>query len=118
VGRDSDAVALLAPLATRDSADREVLRALGIAAARAGDRATAARMSARLAAATGRDSALFLHDRAAIAAALGDGDGAVTLLRQAFARGLRFIDLQLHQDPAFAALRGTPAFEALVRPRP
>jgi TolB-like protein len=118
LGRDREAAARLAALVAADSTVDDPLFYLGVAAARLGDRTTAARMSARLAALPGRDSMYFDYARAAIAAQLGDRAAALALLRQAFVRGLAVANGRLHADPPFDPLRGDPAFEALVRPKP
>jgi serine/threonine protein kinase/tetratricopeptide (TPR) repeat protein len=52
--------------------------------------------------------------RARIAAAMGDRDGAVARLREAFAQGLPY-GVELHRDIDFKSLRGYPPFEQLVR---
>jgi predicted Zn-dependent protease len=117
LGRDGDAQRLLAALAAADSADAGALRHLGVAAARAGDRAAAERAAARIARLTGRDSAVFLYDRAAVAANLGDPTGAIRLLQQSLARGLSFMGDRFHPDPALAPLVGRPDYEAITRPR-
>jgi TolB-like protein len=118
LGRDREAAVRLAALVAADSTVDDPLFYLGVAAARLGDRTTAARMSARLAALPGRDSMYFDYARAAIAAQLGDRAAALALLRQAFVRGLAVANGRLHADPPFDPLRGDPAFEALVRPKP
>jgi hypothetical protein len=53
--------------------------------------------------------------RARIAAALGENDRALALLRAALAEGFWYPG-QLHSDPAFARLRDTPAFRTVTRP--
>jgi len=53
---------------------------------------------------------------AAVAALRQEPDGAVTMLRRAFADGLPF-ELFLHTDPHLQRLRGHPPFDALMRPR-
>jgi tetratricopeptide (TPR) repeat protein len=55
---------------------------------------------------------------AALAAAGGDRDGALAALARAIALDPSPYRMRARTDPAFAALRGDPAFEALVRPRP
>lgn len=64
------------------------------------------------------------HARAQIAAILGEREGAVSLLRDAFAEGLRYdmygpyrLRSFNHALPEFAQLRGYPPFEELVRPK-
>lgn len=55
--------------------------------------------------------------RARVAAQLGDEAGAVELLQDAVARGLRHTYLHLHTHPDFDGLRDHAGFEALLRPR-
>jgi tetratricopeptide (TPR) repeat protein len=54
--------------------------------------------------------------RAAIAAALGDRDGAVLLLQQAIDEGVTY-GTWYHRDPEWETLRDFPPFQELVRPR-
>jgi tetratricopeptide (TPR) repeat protein/TolB-like protein len=54
--------------------------------------------------------------RARIAALLGDKDGAVALLRQAFAEGVAY-GIWLHVDMDLESLRDYKPFQELVRPR-
>ncbi len=54
--------------------------------------------------------------RAAIAAALGDRDGAVTLLEQAFEEGMA-LGYYHQRDPEWETLRDHPRYRALVAPR-
>jgi len=54
--------------------------------------------------------------QARIAAALGDRDAAVRLMRLAFDNGWNR-DIRLHRDPSFDSMRGYPPWDALVAPR-
>ncbi len=54
--------------------------------------------------------------RAAIAAALGDRDGAVRLLQQAIAEGVTY-GMWYHRDPEWEPLRDYPPFQELIRPK-
>jgi tetratricopeptide (TPR) repeat protein len=57
--------------------------------------------------------------RAAVLAATGgDRDGALAALARAIALDPSLYRMLARTDPALAALRGDPSFEALVRPRP
>jgi serine/threonine protein kinase/tetratricopeptide (TPR) repeat protein len=54
--------------------------------------------------------------RAAIAAHLGDSDGAVQLLSEAFSRGWPY-SVSHHCDPVLEPLWANPAFQELIEPR-
>lgn len=56
------------------------------------------------------------YARAQLAAARGDADGALSLLRTALAGGVPYGPL-LHADPAFAPLRADPRWRELLRPK-
>lgn len=56
-----------------------------------------------------------LQWQASIAAASGDLDGAVELLRQALNRGA--FSVELHRQPLWLPLHGNPAFIQLLRPK-
>lgn len=91
---------------------------LGTLAARRGDTAEAARISAWLAG-LDRPYTFGRHTywRARIASVSGDRQGAVLLLRQAILReGLDSWD-SLHNDPDFAPLRDFAPFRELMRPK-
>ncbi|GJG89505.1 hypothetical protein tb265_46860 [Gemmatimonadetes bacterium T265] len=123
-GRWDDARQIVAARAT-DTTDLAGLGRLGTIAARTGDRAAAARVDARLAAARGP----YLFGRAAlwrarIAALLGNRPTAVALLERAVSegesmalpdRGVR--GANFHTDPDLAGLRGYAPFETLLAPR-
>ncbi len=115
-GHPAAADSIWLALAADPSSDIEALGALGVSAARRGDRAEAAR----------RDSALAAMDRpyrfggntyqrARIAAQLGQRDQAVQFLRVSFGEG-RPYDLTLHTDQAFDPLHGYAPFELLLQP--
>jgi tetratricopeptide (TPR) repeat protein len=94
---------------------------LGVIAARRGDRAAAQRIAKDLE----QVDHPYLYgehwyQRAAIAAQLGERDGAVALLREAIAQG--FTDVAgyaeyFHRAPEMAPLRGYAPFEALIKPK-
>ncbi|HSE52625.1 MAG TPA: serine/threonine-protein kinase [Gemmatimonadales bacterium] len=89
----------------------------GVLAARQNDPARARTLGRRLAAISPRyNFGVPTVWRARIAAALGQRDSAVTLLRQAFAEGREY-DLWLHRDQDLASLRDYPPFIELTRPR-
>jgi len=54
--------------------------------------------------------------RSCIAAALGERDLAVTLLRRAFAKGVSYSSA-LHRQPDLRLLQGYAPFEELLRPK-
>jgi TolB-like protein len=114
LGRDADTA--FARLAAEQPDEPAYLAERGVAAARRGARADAERYDARLRAlARPYDWGQTPYARARLAAALGDRDGALALLREALARGLPF-GPALHADPALAPLRGDARFQALMRP--
>ena len=89
----------------------------GVLAARQNDPARARGLARRLAAIPPRyNFGIPTVWRARIAAALGQRDSAVTLLRQAFAEGREY-DLWLHRDQDLAPLRDYPPFLELTRPK-
>lgn len=95
----------------------EELAWLGIIAARQGDRESAVAVSEQL---RGLDQRYLFGQnsiaRARIAAALGERDRAVTLIRAAFSEGFRY-DIALHRDIHFEMLRDYAAFLELMRPK-
>lgn len=103
--------------AAAGSSQVEVLGLLGVIAARQGDRETAIAVSARLAGVDRRYLfGLNSMVRARIAAALGERDQAVDLIRTALSEGFRH-DIALHRDVYLESLRGYPPFEELMRPK-
>ena len=97
-----------------------LFRSLGALAAQRGDRAEAARIDRLLVTLErplGRGQATYW--RACIAALLGERDAAVDLLARALEAGyvyqVRY--LNAHVEPSFAALRGYPRFQKLLRPK-
>ena len=56
------------------------------------------------------------QQRAFIAAALGDRDAAVALLRTAFGQGMT-VGEWAHMEPALESLRDYPPFQELIRPK-
>lgn len=130
VARYADARTVLAPVAALDSsafltvAAEINARALpALLAARAGDRATALAISAQLES-RGLDVVfrpLIAYWRARIAAALGDHQGALVLMRRAKSEG--FMPVQaaagriLHADPDLRSLQSMPEYRELIRPK-
>jgi TolB-like protein len=116
-GQLTDARAVFEHLVIADSARLEYRGALGVIAARLGDRGGAERIIAEIAALRGPylfADPLRWEDR--IAAQLGERDRAVSLLRDEDRQGLgraRLID----GDPDLAVLRGYAAFERLISPK-
>ena len=119
-GYADSARAIAADLARAHPNNEQYAGLLGVLAALRGDRAEAARLDRLLVGLErplGRGQAGYW--RACIAARLGERDTAVDLLIRALDAGyvyqVRFLDV--HVDPSFAALRGTPRFQALLRPK-
>lgn len=104
-------------LAARHPGEVDVLGRRGLLAAQRGERARARAISEELR----RCSRPFLFGRhtywrAAIAAWLGEDEGAVDLLRQAFGQGVEFSP-SLHRAFELSPLAGHPGFAELLRPR-
>jgi TolB-like protein/tetratricopeptide (TPR) repeat protein len=90
---------------------------VGTLAARRGDSVEAARVSNWLAALRRPHiRGANTYWRARIAAQLGDKEGAVRLLRQAFTEGALIWD-SMHTELDFAGLRDFPPFRELLRPK-
>jgi len=121
VDGDADSArAIAAELARVHPRNEQYAGLLGVLAAQRGDRAEAARIDRLLTTLErplGRGQATYW--RACIAALLGERDAAVDLLSRALDAGyvyqVRF--LNAHVEPSFAALRGYPRFQALLRPK-
>lgn len=112
-----DARALFEELAAEDADNAGYKVYLGTLAARLGERDEATRISAEL------ESLDPLHEdkatpynRACIAALLGDRERAVELLREAYARGLRY-GVEEHRDMDLEPLRDYLPFQELMRPK-
>jgi tetratricopeptide (TPR) repeat protein len=116
LGRVTEAILTVdSLLAGPSAAPADALGLRGVLAARQGDRPRAQEINTRLAALPRTYSfGVPTVWRARIAAALGDRDAAVTLLRTAFAEGREY-DLWLHRDQDLASLGGYPPFEELTR---
>jgi tetratricopeptide (TPR) repeat protein/tRNA A-37 threonylcarbamoyl transferase component Bud32 len=118
LGRYDEATSLLQGLAAEDSSNVDYSGALGMLAARRGDRTGAERIDQRLALLSRPYYFGYpVYYRAQIAALLGERDRAVRLLRDAVARGAVDAWDHLHSEPAFAALHGYPPFDEVLRPK-
>ncbi len=113
--RWEEAGELLAGLREERPDDEDYLGRLGIIAARQNNPEEASRISEQLAA---MDVRMGQHtqQRAFIAAALGDRDAAVALLRTAFGQGMT-VGAWAHMEPALESLRDYPPFQELIRPK-
>ncbi|HEV2129980.1 MAG TPA: BTAD domain-containing putative transcriptional regulator [Longimicrobiaceae bacterium] len=119
-----EAQALFEQLAAEEPENIAYQGALGVLAARRGDRVEAERIAAWLAARrepylSGNHS----YWRACIAVQLGRKAEAVTLLREAFGQGMWYTSqaswpwLHLHTDPCLDPLRDYRPFRELMRPK-
>jgi tetratricopeptide (TPR) repeat protein len=113
--RWEQARAVFEELAAEQPANLDHLGHLGAIAARQGDPAEVQRIDALLA----RTDPAFLHGahtywRARIAAAAGDRERAVQLLRESFAQGRPFA-VTLHAEMDFEPLRDHPVYRELLR---
>jgi hypothetical protein len=118
LARLSDAIRPLdSLLGSMASPPPDALGLRGVLAARQNDPSRARILARRLAAIPPRyNFGVPTVWQARIAAALGQRDSAVTLLRQAFAEGREY-DLWLHRDQDLAPLRDYPPFLELTRPK-
>lgn len=118
LGQYHQALSLIEGLAAEDPSNVHYQGMIGVLAARRGDRGAAERID-RMLAAVSRPYINGFHTyyRAQIAAVLGDRNRAVELLRDAIAHGAVDPWDHLHSEPAFAALRGYPPFEEVLRPK-
>jgi tetratricopeptide (TPR) repeat protein len=121
-GRWADARPIYERELTRDPGSTQLIGHVGVAAGFLGDRRTAEAMIRRIPLATdssaegkGRKRQV-LRQRARIAAALGDKEQAVALLREAVDLGTVPV-FGFHRDRALEALRGYAPYEQLYRPR-
>jgi len=116
-GQWRDAAAMLHELERDHAGDDAVRGAAGTLAARSGDGPVARVALAALRARTGRfHFGRHLMWGARIAAALGDRDNALSMLRGAFARGYPH-GVELHTDFDLMALQGDERFRELLRPK-
>ena len=117
LGREDAAVVAVDSVLAAPVPPADALGLRGVLAARQGDRQLAREMARRLAALPRAYSfGVPTVWRARIAAAQGERDTAVSLLRTAFAEGREY-DLWLHRDQELASLRGFAPFEELVKPK-
>ena len=120
-GRWDEALVLYRSVAAADSGDVGARAALGVLAARRGDRAEAEEVERGLTAWGRRkrgaeDEAWSLYERARIAGLLGERARAMGLLRQAAQKGFSGWRVA-HRDPDLAPLRADPAFQEWIRPK-
>jgi len=104
-------------LCSKNPENPDYLGRLGTLAARLGDREEAQRISEKLKAI----ERPFLfgsppYFRACIASILGERDQAISLLREAFAQGLRF-DVSIHRDIDFEPIWDHAPFKELIKPK-
>jgi hypothetical protein len=112
-----EATAVLAPLVQQHPGDVDVIGISGTIAAREGDGVAAQRSVAALRAKTGRfHYGKHLLWAARIAAVQGDADGAVTMLRGAFARGCPY-GVELLADTDLRLLADDARFREIMRPK-
>jgi len=115
--RWEEATSILRRLSEEAAGPLDVDGYLGTLAARRGDRTAALAISNRLEGRTARDLfAGYLYRQARIAAQLGDRDRAISLLREALARGMPF-GVWFHRDIDLEPLHGFPPFEEFLKPR-
>jgi len=116
-GRWEDADTVFESLLEEQPAVVDYLGYRGASLARLGRREEALEISARVGRITGSNlRGIPLLYQAIIAAALGDRDDAVRLLREAFAAGADH-GISIHREPAFEDLRGYSPFDALTAPK-
>jgi len=118
LGRPSEAEAALRELADHQLQTLGARGRLGVALARLGRTGEANRISEELRLWDdpydyGENTAW----RAYIAASRGEGERAVSLLRDALAEGMTYSTLAPHDSPYLKPLRGQPAFEEFLRPK-
>ena len=95
----------------------DYLGLVGAAAARSGDVGRARAVARELEQLPRRyDLGVITFNEARVTAALGMRDSAVALLRRSLHEGHEY-DLWVHRDVDFAALRGFPPYDELVRPK-
>jgi tetratricopeptide (TPR) repeat protein len=117
LGRQEDAFALLQTLRRAEPASVGYLGLTGLLYARAGlrDRARAVADTLATSPLQYQFGVPFVY-RAQIAAALGDREGAVARLREAFTHGAAY-ELWLHRDHDLQALRDYPPYQLLLKGR-
>jgi len=121
--RPGDAVSIYKELAAEKAGtpwEKMRLGDLGVAAAAAGDRARARKISNDLMRLRNEEDLGYVYfERARISARLGDKEESVELLKKAFADGwtawLSFYQLTLTEDYAFDSMRGYPPFDEYLK---
>jgi len=117
--RWDEAQALLAELAVKMPNAKWILPAQGTLAARRGDREAALRIAEQIRqeeATRRRYPESGPYSCALIHALIGEREQAVTLLRDAFAKGLHHA-VRFHEDIDLESLRGYPPYDELMRPK-
>jgi len=105
-------------LVNQNPDDIEYLGHLGATLARLGASEAARRIAAELRAIDrpylfGRPA----YWQAAIAAILGDSEGAISLIREWISQAFRIDYVRLQRDPNFESLRENPPFQEILRPK-
>jgi tetratricopeptide (TPR) repeat protein len=117
LGRHSEIEPYVRSLHEEDPEVVNYLGWLGIVAARTGERTEAHRISAELEAWDDPlDFGWSTYWRADIAAILGDAEGAIRLLREAYDQGYAW-STHWEADIDLLSLQGIPDFEAFMRPK-
>jgi tetratricopeptide (TPR) repeat protein/tRNA A-37 threonylcarbamoyl transferase component Bud32/TolB-like protein len=117
--RWAEAETILAELLNTQPDNPTYLRRRGVALAKLGRRDEAVEMARRLDGLQGRPNIRGTHvaAQAEIAAALGDREEALRLLRRAFDEGYAY-GIVIHREPAYDVMWGFAPWDNLVRPRP
>ncbi len=117
-GRVEEARQSFNQLSAEDPGNLDFFGARGVLAALTGQRDSALAISDSLGAVTTPFlRGLNTYWRASIAAALGERDVAVHLVRQMFDEGMFHEYVRFHRDPGLESLRDFPPFIELMRPR-
>jgi len=117
--RWDDAQRLFEELSEEDPENTAYIAALGLLAARRGDRSEAERIGEELRSSSNRmEREMHIKSRARIAAVLGDPAAAMTLLRDWFDMVPNWDGYMLaHSDMDFESLHDYPPFQEFMRPK-